>query len=989
MKQGSARGAAVQGPRPAAKHAVDGGRADAEAVQACAAEGRAGATGSAEPAAGAASACAGAAKAIELVVGSGLPGAYASIAAALAALAEVAPDEAVPVVVRVAPGTYRERVEIRRPRVTIEGETAESVRIVGGLGALDPAPDGGTRGTFRTYTVLVDAAEVTLRNLTIENDAGDGREVGQAIALYADGDRLVVDACEILGHQDTLFCGPLPPREVKPGGFVGPKQFAPRVVGRQYYRRCRIAGDVDFIFGGACAYFEGCEIVSLDRGTEPNGYVTAASTPEGEPYGFVFHGCSFTSEAAAGTVYVGRPWREWAQTVLVDCWLGAHIAPSGWFDWNKPAAHERSFYAASGLVGPGGTTEGWERWTHVLPESERARFARERVLAGAGGWDPEGASGDAVEVARLSAGGRTVHEEAYFEDEQAMRERFRRTARSQAFAGTSKVDWLTWHDGARRSLAESLGLASFERAEPCARELERVVLPGGIERRRMVIQTEPGVWMPFYLLYPRNPKRDAHGRARCWLCPHGHQGAGAASVAGLAGVPAVDAAIRRFNYDYGLRLARMGYVTVCPDARGWGARRDRVGQGDDEQRYLRGTCAAQAHMTEPLGCSAQGGNVWDLMRLIDWLASATELALSIDTLGCLGFSGGGAQALYLAALDHRVSRVFISGYLYGFEDALLHLNGNCACNYVPGLWRLFDAGDIASLIAPRPLVVQSCAEDHLNGPRGMENVYEQVNIVRRAYELLGCGERLRHEVCPGEHHLGVAHLAEDLDWLDEQARPSGGLTIACLGDSTTWGDNGTGAGGPAISWTAHLARFMGRDVAEVRNFGVKGSRIAVTDDRADSFIERWEAYDLDADAIVVFGGVNDFCRAVPLGEPGGTDTRTFYGALDVLIRGILGRYPAARLVFMTPCKTTGRADKGLPGFETANAVGECEEAYAQAVRTVCERYAVPVIDLFATSGISPLMPEHREHYMPDGLHYSPAGYERLARRIAAGLRALL
>lgn len=214
-----------------------------------------------------------------------------------------------------------------------------------------------------------------------------------------------------------------------------------------------------------------------------------------------------------------------------------------------------------------------------------------------------------------------------------------------------------------------------------------------------------------------------------------------------------------------------------------------------------------------------------------------------------------------------------------------------------------------------------------------------------------------------------------------------GLAVACLGDSTTWGDDGTGAGGPAISWTAHLAELTG--AAEVRNFGVKGSRIAVTDDRSDSFIERWEACDLNADVIVVFGGVNDFCRAVPVGAPGSTDTRTFYGALDVLVRGILGRYPAARLVFMTPCKTTGRADKGLPGFEVANGVGEREEAYAQAVRTVCERYAVPVIDLFAASGISPLVPEHRARYMPDGLHYSPAGYERLARRIAAGLRALL
>ena len=297
-------------------------------------------------------------------------GAYRSISAALEAAEQCVPDANVPVRVLVAPGEYRERVEIRRPHVTIEGETADSVRIVCGLGAKMPSEDGsgqdGKLGTFRTYTVLVDADDVTLTGLTIENDAGDGREAGQGIALYADGDRLVVDACRILGHQDTLFLGPLPPREVKPGGFIGPKQFAPRRVGRQYYRRCLIAGDVDFIFGGARAYFEGCEIRSLDRAMDVNGYVTAASTPQGGPYGFVFHGCSFTASdnVAPGSVYLGRPWREWAQTVLIDCWLGSHIKSEGWWDWDKPAAHDRALYAGAGLYGPAGNAEAWVAWAH-------------------------------------------------------------------------------------------------------------------------------------------------------------------------------------------------------------------------------------------------------------------------------------------------------------------------------------------------------------------------------------------------------------------------------------------------------------------------------------------------------------------------------------------------------------------------------------------------------------------------------------------------
>lgn len=697
-------------------------------------------------------------------------GAYPTISDALEAADQLYPDTEQPVTIHVDPGEYRERVEIHRPHVTLVGETADSVRIVGNLGAMMPSSDGsgvdGTLGTFRTYTVLVDADDVRLENLTIVNDAGDGREVGQAIALYADGDRLVVDACCITGRQDTLFLGPLPPREVKPGGFIGPKQFAPRRVGRQYFRRCWIEGDVDFIFGGACAYFEGCEIRSLSRNMDVNGYVTAASTPEGEPYGFVFHGCSFTAaqDVAPDSVYLGRPWREWAQTVLIDCWLGQHIKREGWWDWAKPAAHERAHYAGASLHGPASDAENWVPWAHELDATATTRYAREQVLSGADGWDPEGGPGDAAETDSLSDNGRTVHIDTYYEDELAFRERLKREGRSAAFKGTTPEDFEAWQIATRVRLFDLLGLSIMDRVSIEARELDRVQIAGGIVRTHAMLQVERDVWMPFYLLEPQSPKLDARGRKCCYICPHGHQGAGAASVAGVTGVPAVDDAVRKFNYDYGLRLARMGYVTVCPDARGWGYRRDWKGQGDDENSFLRGTCLNQARMAEPLGLTVAGLNAWDNMRLIDYLEARGDIAM--DDLGCFGFSGGGYMTLYLAALDPRVRKAFVSGYLYGVDDSLLHLNGNCSCNYTPGLWRLLDMGDIASLIAPRPLLVQSCEEDHLNGSRGLKNVDEQLKIVRDAYKLLGRRDGLRHEVCPGEHHLGVAHLAEDIEWLD-------------------------------------------------------------------------------------------------------------------------------------------------------------------------------------------------------------------------------
>lgn len=210
--------------------------------------------------------------------------------------------------------------------------------------------------------------------------------------------------------------------------------------------------------------------------------------------------------------------------------------------------------------------------------------------------------------------------------------------------------------------------------------------------------------------------------------------------------------------------------------------------------------------------------------------------------------------------------------------------------------------------------------------------------------------------------------------------------INCLGDSTTWGDVGTGDGGPTISWPAHLQRLLG--AGTVRNYGIKGSRIGVKADRDDSFIERYERMDRNADIVLVLGGVNDFNREVPLGVFGDTDVHTFHGAVNTLLRGLVRMYPHGEIVVMTPCKTGGVPAKDLPAFDTPNGLGLIEADYVEALRAECNRYGIPVIDLFNGSGISPLLPEHKPYYMPDGLHYSPAGYERLARRIAAQLLAL-
>ena len=162
-----------------------------------------------------------------------------------------------------------------------------------------------------------------------------------------------------------------------------------------------------------------------------------------------------------------------------------------------------------------------------------------------------------------------------------------------------------------------------------------------------------------------------------------------------------------------------------------------------------GSCNLLNHMAIPLGQTVTGMWTWDLMRLVDYAQTRPEVDPA--RIACGGLSGGGLQTLWLAALDERVRAAVISGYFYGYKDSLLRLNENCSCNYVPGLWNLADIGDIAALIAPRPIFIETGDVDSLNGPRGLINVTEQLAITRRAYDLLGTGAHVRHHIFPGPH----------------------------------------------------------------------------------------------------------------------------------------------------------------------------------------------------------------------------------------------
>ncbi|MCL6507709.1 MAG: acetylxylan esterase, partial [Bryobacteraceae bacterium] len=139
--------------------------------------------------------------------------------------------------------------------------------------------------------------------------------------------------------------------------------------------------------------------------------------------------------------------------------------------------------------------------------------------------------------------------------------------------------------------------------------------------------------------------------------------------------------------------------------------------------------------------------VWDAMRAVDFLEGRPEVDPA--RIGCLGISGGGMITLFTAALDTRIKAALVSGYLNSFHDSIMSIS-HCEDNYIPGILKYAEMADIACLIAPRPLFIESGTEDNIFP---VEATRAAVDQVRRAYELLGAPERLGCEIFEGKHEF--------------------------------------------------------------------------------------------------------------------------------------------------------------------------------------------------------------------------------------------
>jgi pectinesterase len=249
-------------------------------------------------------------------------------------------------------GVYNEKVKIHswNPKITLIGESREGTIITyndyfNKIGL-------GRNSTFYTYTMLVEGNDFFAKNLTIQNTSG---EVGQAVALNVNADRVCFSNCSFLGNQDTLYTS-----------GEGTKN---------YFSNCYIEGTTDFIFGDATVLFENCEIHS-----KKDSYVTAASTPQNTSFGYVFKECKLTADEGVTQVYLGRPWRIYAKTVFMNSEMGGHIKPEGWENWSKPEAEKTAFYAEYNCEGPGFQPQKRVSWSHQLTKKESEEYTKEAIL---------------------------------------------------------------------------------------------------------------------------------------------------------------------------------------------------------------------------------------------------------------------------------------------------------------------------------------------------------------------------------------------------------------------------------------------------------------------------------------------------------------------------------------------------------------------------------------------------------------------------------
>ncbi|GAB2956695.1 hypothetical protein GCM10027048_23570 [Hymenobacter coalescens] len=274
-------------------------------------------------------------------------------------------------------GRYKEKISVpsNKPFLQLVGESVAGTVLTYDDGASTPAPGGGTLGTQNSASFSVNADDFSALNITFENSFGDG---SQAVAVLLNADRAAFKGCRFLGNQDTLY--------TKGNGTP-----------RHYFKDCYIDGNVDFIFGSSVALFENCVVYAKARTAAGSSFITAANTPAGQTYGYVFKKTKLPANTGGTQYFLGRPWQNSTgssplaanKTVFMSSTVGAGLLqPAGWTTWDAGTNTGLITYAefqSKYYSGPLMPTAQRVSWSQQLAPADTAQYSRANLF---GTWDP-------------------------------------------------------------------------------------------------------------------------------------------------------------------------------------------------------------------------------------------------------------------------------------------------------------------------------------------------------------------------------------------------------------------------------------------------------------------------------------------------------------------------------------------------------------------------------------------------------------------------
>ncbi|KAL8121551.1 pectinesterase [Apium graveolens] len=279
------------------------------------------------------------------------------------ALKTVPQKNTAPFIIQIKAGVYKEYVDIPRhvDNVVFIGEGAAKTKITGNKNFIDGI------NTYRTSTVAVNGEGFMAKDIAIENSAG--AEKHQAVALRVSGDRAIIYRCQLDGYQDTLYAHTY----------------------RQFYRECTITGTIDFIFGDAASTFQSCTMKVRKPMDNQGCMVTAQGRKEKRGTGgIVLQNCTITAEDdvlsmnPAPKQYLGRPWKEFSRTIIMQSFIDKNIVPEGWSPWTGTFGQDTCYYAEYQNRGPGSDTSKRVKWKGIqnIIQEDAESFTASKFIQG-------------------------------------------------------------------------------------------------------------------------------------------------------------------------------------------------------------------------------------------------------------------------------------------------------------------------------------------------------------------------------------------------------------------------------------------------------------------------------------------------------------------------------------------------------------------------------------------------------------------------------